>query len=229
MSIRMPTIPRRALAAAVLACPLAGLAAEARAAIVIDIYQNGSGVRADLSGSFNTGIAPTGTTAFDGDNAVRGGNNTTNGLFFQNNAQGVYTANIWTGTVTSTPGGVDRYGANAASFTYATAGLFSGFTSLQLRWFKDVTGTFPNFYVDNSYTGGAVSGTMTFASTTMAALGLDNYGSFVFTFGSGTTDTVTVNLLLAPPGPGPGPGVPLPGAAGLAAVGLAGLSRRRRR
>jgi len=224
MSNRMHTAPRRALAAAVLACPLAGLVTEAHAAIVIDIYQNGTGVRADLSGSFNTGIASNSTTSFDADHAVRGGNGSQNGVFFGSGV-GFLTANIWTGSVTSTPEGVDRFSANAASFTYATEGTTIGVASLQLRWAKTLVGdTVPNFYADNSYTGGAVSGSMTFASTTMAALGLDNYGSFVFTFGSGTTDTVTVNLLQSSPVVIPGAGI-----AGLATLGLAGIARRRRR
>jgi MYXO-CTERM domain-containing protein len=157
-------------------------------------------------------------------NMLRGGSGQYNNVRFSNT---LFTSNVlsnvWQGTMTSSPGGATRYGSSLMSEVSATASSVSGFQRL---WVTYDTAFGPGLFLDQSYTGGAVSGSMTFAGTTMAALGFTNYGAFEYTFGSGTTDTVTVNLLQAPPGPG---GVPLPGAAGLAAVGLAGLSRRRRR
>jgi MYXO-CTERM domain-containing protein len=223
----MPAVPSSPLAAAVLACSLAGLAGEAHASLIINIYQDGADVRSTVSGSFNTGIAPGSTGLAQNFNMLRGGNGQYNNVrFSDSNFSGNVLSNVWQGTMTSSPGGATRYGSSLMSEVSATASSVSGFQRL---WVTYDTAFGPGLFLDQSYTGGAVSGSMTFAGTTMATLGFTNYGAFEYTFGSGgTTDTVTVNLLQAPPGPGPG-GVPLPGAAGLAAVGLAGLSRRRRR
>lgn len=220
----MLSVTSSGLAAAVLAGSLAGLAADARAAVVVNIYQDGSDVRSVLSGSFNTGIPVGSNQGLGLSNTVWGGTDTNNVIFSSGSSGGTPGVSR-VGSVLSTPGAT-RFGNSAASLANASSFTVSGFTTFRIVWYTNGT---PYAEFDNAYAGGAMSGDALFAGRTMADLGLENYGSFVFGFGSGgTTDTVTVNLLQAPPGPGPGV-VPLPGAAGLAAVGLAGLSRRRRR
>jgi len=223
MSNRMLTAPRRALAAAVLACPLAGLVAEARAAIVVDIYQDGANVRSVLSGSFDTSSSSSSIPSLALGNHVWGGNGAINGAYFSSSATGTTPARSWTGTTVSTPLGSTRYGdASGIGIATATSFTVSGFTAFRIIW--DGAGT-PLLNIDSTYAGGAMSGDALFAGTTMAALGLDNYGSYVYGFGSGASyDTVTVNLLQSSPSVIPGAGI-----AGLATLGLAGIARRRRR
>lgn len=209
------------LAPAVIACSLVGLAAEAQAAIVVNIYQSGADVVSELSGSFNTSGGSSEPSVADS-NTVWGGNGFLN-TFSVASAPGTNpSGKKWTGSATSTPGSATRWGEGSAAVTTATTtDSISGFSLFRLDWFT--SSNTATMYLDNSYNGAAMTGRMTFASTTMTTLGLDNYGSFVFTFSS-SSDTVTVNLLQSPPSAVPGAGV-----AGLATLGFAGLARRRRR
>lgn len=64
--------------------------------------------------------------------------------------------------------------------------------------------TFLNVYVPAGYTGGALSGTSTFANVSFASIGLTP-GTYTYSWGSGrTADSITVNIgnVAAVPEPG---------------------------
>ena len=210
-------------AAIAAACVVAGsVTSAASAAIVINIQQVGSNVVADISGSFDTSVDGQGSQSIGSGSYVWGGGPNTNGVYFDGVGTGSLGGFSWNGTVSSTPAGQTRWGSGAQSLTGATStSSLTGFDRLWITW--DHTNLVPTVRINDDYVSNtAISGSLTFANQTMVSLGLDNFGSYVFSFGTTTTDTVTVNLI-APSA------IPGAGLAGLATLGLAGIVRRRRR
>jgi len=184
---------RRALGRACVVFTLLCGFTEVQAAIVVTAQQSGSDVVATLTGSFDVSITPSGTTNYFELPSVLGGDN-------------AFPANIFNFSNGGTAGGLTRIASNVsapfARFGSGTSALTpaSSFTvssaNMNVRY---LNGTVGDLFMSPAYTGGPLNESMTFANTTMETLGLDNYGSYIFTYGTGgTTDTVTVNLIPEP-------------------------------
>jgi len=206
----------RLVAMAVVA--VVSVSAESRAGIIVNIFQDGANVKATVSGAFNTDVDGRRNSDLADGNFVAGGEGLLNGVYFDG-TPGNIPSFSWTGTIVGTPP-ASSWGSGDARFSNATLDSLTGVDGF---WILLVVGK-PEFSIARNYESGRpISGSWTIANTTMTALGIDNYGSYEYSFGSTTTDTVTVNLLQANP-------IPEPSA--LLLVGSvvgAGLVRRRRR
>ena len=189
---------------------------EARAAIIIDIQQVDADVVATISGSWND-AAGNDLGEFPGLNAVSGG--TTDNIFYASSSPGT---NVDT-EFFQLAGPLGFWGAGAG-LNYSATSAVTNIGYLGLNIYDPQPGAVGRegfLALPKSYeTGTAITGSLTWAGQTMAGLDLDNYGAFTYASGS---DSITVNLIGTPSA------IPGAGLASVASVGLAGLSRRRRR
>jgi len=169
--------------------------ASSQAAVVINIYQSGSNVLASGSGTINTASFGSHSTA------------------------------SWSGMVVAYEAMV-FVGVSSDVFVYPIAGpqsFGSGDRFVADSNTGDVFGIYGNnLYTPASYSSGAqLSGTSTYNSKTIAALGMTP-GTYTWTWGSGATaDSAQLIVGTAP--------VPEPSACVLLGLGAAGLVARRRR
>lgn len=200
-----------------LACLLGSHAAEVKAGLVINAQQSGTNVVATLTGTFNFSIVASATVPFAARQAVESGTSITNGFYFSQNAQiSGWRRNSSSVSVPFTSFGTITGGTVAAnSFTLGSTPVLLTYTG----------GTSGSLFMNSAYAGQSLNYSMTFLNRTMQSMGLDNYGTYVFTFGTGgTTDTVTVNLV----NPVPEPSSCAMAVAGVVCGGFS-LWRRRRR
>jgi hypothetical protein len=214
-------VGRLAASAAVV---LVALVAESRAAVVIDIFPDGSNVMATVSGAFNLDVDGRGSQSIGAGSYVTGGGGTAQNSVGFDQVSGNIAAFFWNGTNVGTPP-AGSWGSGAQLFSAATLNSLTGVERLWIQWPGADGNRAPTFRIAESYLSNTpISGSWTIANKTMTDLRIDNYGSYVFTFGTTTTDTVTVNLLDANP-------VPEPSTYAMALAGLAcgGYLLRRRR
>ena len=190
---------------------------KARAAIIIDIQQVGADVVATFSGWWNAtggssfGSTPVYSAMFGGD----GPPGTSNGVTATQLEPFSANVPVQIFDLTGTSG---YWGLSAVTQGLAPNTGSVNIDFLSVNSYGDGTGY---VLVSDSYTpGSAITGSLTWAGRTMAFLGLDNYGTFTYASGG---DSITVNLIGTPSA------IPGAGLASVASVGLAGLSRRRRR
>ena len=165
----------------------------AQATYVINVYQSGPNVVASGSGSINTA----GLTNF-GNGSGQPGVYPTNG----NLGVGLAAADTGFSTVSGPSFGSGPFvAANSASGTYVQLGLFAS-----------------GIYLIQGYVSGTImSGTATWNSTTIAALGM-NLGTYTYTWGSGANADSLVLIIGSAPAP---TGTPAPSSIYLIVAGLA--------
>jgi hypothetical protein len=197
----------RIAAAAALGVALIG--ASAQAALVIDIDQGGPDVIATMSGSIDmTDLVNTNQPSGNfGTGFMESG-----GDILSMQSAGVGNGNIFGGITGPATFGTDTTGAAASSST-------GGFFDLEFA-------AEPLIFLPDSYvSGNSLSGTDTWAGTTLAQLGLTSGTSFTYSWGSNAdADSLQINI-----GPA-SQSVPEPVSLAMFAVGLTtlGMIRRRR-
>lgn len=186
-------------------------APRAGAALLINIYNNGSDVQLDASGSFN--YLPTGNIYFGGVATYVNPQLGVVGLFPNSYTQ------LKSYSLISSP-------ANFGTLGYAYPDL-----DIATDWNFNLSKT--AIVLPSNYTAGtSVSGAATFTGNTIGSLGM-TAGTYYYTWGDGVnTDTATLVISASPPGPGPSP-VPEPGTWAAAAMllggaGFAGWRKRRK-
>lgn len=131
----------------------------------------------------------------------------------------------WRGTVAADV----MYGADSILFTLdgpsGSHASWNGSGSLSVTFSAAV------YFMDVGAVLGGVAGNWTHGGSAITANQVFSAGSYTFDFSFSTTSApgFSGGVWVAFQAASPGGGVPLPGAAGLAACGLLGLSRRRRR
>jgi len=177
---------------------------EARGAIVVTVSQQGANVVIDYSGSWDNWTAPSGGVITS---------STTNDRV-------VYREGVWN---LAESGSRDRWSGAGGGLTLQSGSWTTVLTrpdsttgddlANQFAWKDDVT------YAPLNYVAGTqLSGSLTFNNKTLSDMGFTVGDSGTFSGGAGTV-TFSVGATA----------VPGAGLAGLATVGLAGVSRRRRR
>jgi hypothetical protein len=195
------------IAAAALGVAL--IATPAHAALIIDIDQVGSDVVATMSGSIDmTDLVNTNQPSGN----VGTGFMESGGDFLSMQSASVGNGNIFAGITGPATFGTDTTAASASS---STGGSFD------LEFAAE-----PLFFLPDSYvSGNSLSGTDTWAGTTLAALGLTPGASYDYTWGSGAhADSLVINIEPT------SQSVPEPVSMAMFAAGLMtlGLIRRRR-
>jgi hypothetical protein len=197
----------RIAAAAALGVALIG--ASAQAALVIDIDQVGPDVVATMSGSINmTGLENTNQP---------GGNLGTGFMESGGDFLSMQSASVGNGNIFAGITGPATFGTGTTS---ATASSSTG-GSFDLEYAAE-----PLIFLPDSYmSGNSLSGTDTWAGTTLAQLGLTSGASFTYSWGSNAdADSLQINI-----GPA-SQSVPEPVSLAMFAAGLTtlGMIRRRR-
>ena len=171
------------------------LATSSLGAVIINIGQSGNNVVASISG----GLRNIGSSAFPFGNQ---------GQKINTGKSGTFSNDILGWGTTSNSYGLYR-GAGTTNWR-SSDGVFnstptaSSLTGASYLYLQSDNQGFTYFGLDGySYDNSPITGTMEFAGKTMSELGLENFGSHVYTFGSGA-DTDTVTVVLQAPGPRPG-------------------------
>jgi len=173
---------------------------EARGAITLTVSQQGANVVIDYSGSWDTWAAPAGGT-------IESSSTTDEVVYIRGvfNLPDSSPKDIWSGT---------GAGLTLDSGSWTTVLTTPDSTTGDNFGWKDTFTYAPLNYV----AGNQISGSLTFNNKTLGAMGFTLGDSGTFSGGAGT-----VNFSVG------ATAVPSAGLAGLATVGLAGVSRRRRR
>jgi hypothetical protein len=203
----------------------------ASAGVIAYVYQSGSDVKADLSGSFSSLVGVQNTSLSFPGSLISGGeidpiNGSENHLKF--GPSGTHSIKTYPFDKTSGPtlgwGTSPNYSASFPATNYVLNGLGTNghFSFSDIGFIKDIK-------ISASYINGTpITATATWANKTMASLFLDNPGTFVYT-NQGGSETFTMVIGSAPPGGG-GAAVPEPSSLAIASVlGLIGWRRARRK
>jgi len=196
------------LAAALFAA--ATLASQASGAVVVNMVDDGVDIRATVSGWFNV-ASNGGSTQYSAD-ILKVDNND---FQFVQRPAGVTTVNLQTYTVDNVGFSGDFGGSSLSGAAVTNASM--------PIWIRGFGGGSWGIYADASATeANPYDWDLRWANSSIAAKGY-NVGTYVWTLTDGTnTDSITLNI-------GSPSAVPGAGLASLATVGLAGVSRRRRR
>lgn len=196
------------LAAALFAA--ATLASQASGAVVVNMVDDGADIRATVTGSFDFFNANEGTSS----NSVSV--NQINSTKVDFRTAGVGTRESFTVT--------PQFTGNFGGSTLSGSSVVSGSLPFTVTYFSTLD-TWKVFADPSLATTAVYNWDVVFSNTSIAAKGF-NVGTYVWTWTNGTdTDSITFNI----GSPSAVPGASLAGLASLATVGLAGVSRRRRR
>lgn len=182
------------------------LAAPANAAVVVNIYESGGDVISEYSGTIDLGGVSFSSSIGTGTDELRP---VYPAYYSLGGAYGGFFA------LTSGANWIDLVAFNTIIPASSSTGNLFGFR-----------GDIPLVYLESGYTSGAlISGSMTFAGTTLAALGMNEgvYNNLMTWGGSIYADSISMNISTAGPS-----SVPLPAGLPLlvAGLGMLGFTRR---
>ena len=198
---------RRWLVSSFASIALVTLVQTASAGVVINVVESGGNVVATLSGSLSyLGIGtPNAPSGYTGAGFV----------LTAPDAFGVYKDGTRSNTAYAMTGPLSAWGTPM----YSTPNSFNLTGTDHFEFYAGSTLVLGPYNV-----GDTINGSLTFNSTTLAAMGLTNPGSYVYTVGSGSdTDTITFNI------GGGGAAVPEPSSLAIFSIAAATAAIRARR
>jgi len=184
----------------------AALSSHASGGIVINMFDDGNDIRANVTGSFDFFNANEGTSS----NSVSV--NQINSTKVDFRTAGVGTRESFTVT--------PQFTGNFGGSTLSSGSVVSGSLPFTVTYFSTID-TWKVFADPSLATTASYNWEVVFSNTSIAAKGF-NVGTYVWTWTNGTdTDSITLNIGASTPA--------VPGVGALAALGGVGLAGRRRR